>query len=172
MSRFIQRLAGIPWRQIAGEASSVGLRMAQGLCAVHVFSEHALGVVFPRGPSMLPALSMAGDVLLNDKVSPRRGRVAPGDVVFFVSPEDPRKAVIKRVVGMEGDEVTFPVDPGNSDATKTVLVPQGHIWVQGDNIYDSHDSRQFGPVPYGLIKGKMSYRIWPPSRIGSIDSKE
>uniref|UniRef100_A0A453MRU6 Uncharacterized protein n=1 Tax=Aegilops tauschii subsp. strangulata TaxID=200361 RepID=A0A453MRU6_AEGTS len=51
MSRFVRRLAGIPWRQIAGEASSVGLLMAQGLCAVHVVSEHVLGVAFvPTGP--------------------------------------------------------------------------------------------------------------------------
>ncbi|KAM3317667.1 hypothetical protein ACQJBY_035399 [Aegilops geniculata] len=172
MSRFVRRLAGILWRQLAGEASSVVLLMAQGLCAVHVVSEHVVGVVFPRGPSMLPALNMTADVLLTDKVSPRYGRVAPGDVLFLVSPEDPRKVVIKRVLGMEGDSVTYPVDPGNSDATKTVVVPRGHIWVQGDNIYDSHDSRQFGPVPYGLVKGKISYRIWPPSRIGLIDSKE
>ncbi|KAF7076961.1 hypothetical protein CFC21_081560 [Triticum aestivum] len=172
MSRFVRRLAGIPWRQIAGEAFSVGLLTAQGLCAVHVVSEHVLGVAFPRGPSMLPALNMAGDVLLTDKVSPRRGWVGPGDVVLLLSPEDPRKIVAKRVLGMEGDEVTYPVDAGNSDATKTVVVPQGHIWVQGDNIYSSNDSRQFGPVPYGLVKGKMSYRIWPPSRIGAIDSKE
>ncbi|XP_044953657.1 mitochondrial inner membrane protease subunit 1 isoform X2 [Hordeum vulgare subsp. vulgare] len=170
MSGFVRRLAGIPWRQIAGEAISGGLLVAQGLCAVHVVSEHVLGVVLPRGPSMLPALNMAGDVLLSDKVSPRYGRVGPGDVVLLVSPEDPRKVVIKRVLGMEGDAVTYPVDAGNTDASKTVVVPQGHIWVQGDNIYASKDSRQFGPVPYGLVKGKMSYRIWPPTRIGSIDS--
>lgn len=172
MSHFVRRLAGIPWREIAGEAFSGGLLVAQGLCAVHVISEHVLGIVFPRGPSMLPALNMAGDVLLTDKVSARRGWVAPGDVVLLLSPEDPRKIVIKRVLGMEGDAVTYPVDAGNSDASKTVVVPQGHIWVQGDNIYASHDSRQFGPVPYGLVKGKMSYRIWPPTKFGKIDSME
>uniref|UniRef100_A0A453MRU3 Uncharacterized protein n=1 Tax=Aegilops tauschii subsp. strangulata TaxID=200361 RepID=A0A453MRU3_AEGTS len=57
MSRFVRRLAGIPWRQIAGEASSVGLLMAQGLCAVHVVSEHVLGVAFVRAPSPSPSLS-------------------------------------------------------------------------------------------------------------------
>ena len=71
---------------------------------------------------MLPAISIAGDVVVADKVSARRGWVAPGDVVQFVSPEDPRRTVIKRVLGMEGDAVTYLVDPGNSDASKTVVV--------------------------------------------------
>jgi len=38
-------------------------------------------------------------------------------------------------------------------------VPKGHVWVQGDNIYDSRDSRQFGPVPYGLIQGRAFLRV-------------
>ncbi|RXH86404.1 hypothetical protein DVH24_017457 [Malus domestica] len=29
--------------------------------------------------------------------------------------------------------------------------PRGHVWVEGNNIYDSHDSRSFGPVPFSLI---------------------
>lgn len=74
------------------------------------------------GPSMLPAMNLAGDVVAVDLVSARLGRVASGDAVLLVSPEDPRKAVVKRVVGMEGDAVTFLVDPGNSDASKTVVV--------------------------------------------------
>lgn len=31
--------------------------------------------------------------------------------------------------------------------------------MQGDNIYDSRDSRQFGPVPYGLIQGRAFLRV-------------
>ncbi|EAZ19128.1 hypothetical protein OsJ_34665 [Oryza sativa Japonica Group] len=104
-------------------------------------------------------MNLAGDVVAVDLVSARLGRVASGDAVLLVSPENPRKAVVKRVVGMEGDAVTFLVDPGNSDASKTVVVPKGHVWVQGDNIYASRDSRQFGPVPYGLITGKIFCRV-------------
>ncbi|RLM69209.1 mitochondrial inner membrane protease subunit 1-like [Panicum miliaceum] len=103
-------------------------------------------------------MNLAGDVVAVDRVSVRIGRVEPGDVVLMISPEDPRKAVAKRVVGMGGDSVTYLVDPGNSDAAKTVVVPQGHVWVQGDNIYASRDSRQFGAVPYGLITGKIFCR--------------
>ena len=38
-------------------------------------------------------------------------------------------------------------------------MPKGHVWVQGDNIYASRDSRDFGPVPYGLIYGKVFWRV-------------
>ncbi|KAL5666955.1 hypothetical protein ACJX0J_019176, partial [Zea mays] len=61
-------------------------------------------------------------------VSVRLGRVAPGDIVLMISPEDPRKSVVKRVVGMQGDSVTYLVDPGKSDSSRTVVVPQDHVW--------------------------------------------
>jgi len=38
-------------------------------------------------------------------------------------------------------------------------VPKGHVWIQGDNVYASRDSRHFGPVPYGLIRGKVFFRV-------------
>ncbi|KAL6570552.1 Mitochondrial ATP-independent inner membrane protease subunit 1a [Orobanche gracilis] len=38
------------------------------------------------------------------------------------------------------------------------MVPKGHVWIQGDNIFASNDSRHFGSIPYGLILGKVSFR--------------
>ncbi|KAL5650565.1 hypothetical protein ACJX0J_041374, partial [Zea mays] len=69
------------------------------------------------------------DTVAVDRVSVRLGRVAPGDIVLMISPEDPRKSVVKRVVGMQGDSVTYLVDPGKSDSSsRTVVVPQDHVW--------------------------------------------
>ncbi|XP_062197095.1 mitochondrial ATP-independent inner membrane protease subunit 1a-like [Phragmites australis] len=172
MSGFVRRLSAIPWRHIAGEALSRAFLVAQAFCAVHFVDHHVCSLAFVRGPSMLPAMNLAGDVVAVDRVSVQLGRVSRGDVVLLISPEDPRKAVAKRVLGMEGDAVTYLVDPGSCDASKTVVVPQGHVWVQGDNIYDSRDSRQFGAVPYGLITGKIFCRVWPLEGFGSIDSQE
>ncbi|WVZ50303.1 hypothetical protein U9M48_001569 [Paspalum notatum var. saurae] len=160
MSGFFWRVAALPWRSIVGDALSRTFLVAQAFCFVHVVEEHVCSVSFLRGPSMLPAVNLAGDVVAVDRLSVRCGKVAPGDVVLMLSPEDPRKPIAKRVLGMEGDSVTYLVDPGHSDASKTVTVPQGHVWVQGDNIYASRDSRQFGSVPYGLITGKIVYRIY------------
>ncbi|MBA0603071.1 hypothetical protein Gorai_003230 [Gossypium raimondii] len=40
-----------------------------------------------------------------------------------------------------------------------MFVPKGHVWIQGDNLYVSRDSRHFGPLPYGLIEGKVFMRV-------------
>lgn len=79
-------------------------------------------VLQTQGPSMLPTFSLMGDLVLTKRVSTRFGQVGTGDIVLVRSPENPRKVVIKRVKGMEGDSVTYVVDPKNSDARQTVVV--------------------------------------------------
>ncbi|KAK3009355.1 hypothetical protein RJ639_013091 [Escallonia herrerae] len=118
------------------------------------------------GPSMLPTLNMTGDVILAEYVSHRLGKVGPGDVVLVRSPENPRKTISKRIVGMEGDTVTYLVDPNFSLRSRTILVPKGHVWIQGDNMYASKDSRHYGPIPYGLILGKVFCRDYMSAMLG------
>lgn len=74
------------------------------------------------GPSMLPTLNLSGDVLLAEHVSHRLGKVGPGDVVLVRSPLDPRKIVTKRIVGMEGDRISFSLDPSSTDSCHTIVV--------------------------------------------------
>ncbi len=42
-----------------------------------------------------------------------------------------------------------------------ITVPAHHCYVLGDNRDDSLDSRQFGPIPYAVIKGRADYLYWP-----------
>jgi hypothetical protein len=42
------------------------------------------------------------------------------------------------------------------------VIPRGHIWVEGDNTANSTDSRDYGPLPLGLVKGRVLFRLWPP----------
>ncbi|KAF7803190.1 mitochondrial inner membrane protease subunit 1 [Senna tora] len=72
------------------------------------------------------------------------------------------------MIGLEGDSITYVVDPKTSDECKTTVLPKGHIWIEGDNIYDSTDSRKFGPVPYGLLCGKAFWKVWPPKTFGRL----
>lgn len=38
-------------------------------------------------------------------------------------------------------------------------VPEGHVWLQGDNTLNSSDSRAYGPVPYALLRGRAFARF-------------
>ena len=93
------------------------------------------------GDSMRPTLE-PGDRLV--VWSP--GPVRPGDLVAVRDPRDPARTIVKRVatVGAEG------------------------VTVVGDNPAASTDSRTFGPVPRGLLRGRVVYRYWPEGRRGRI----
>lgn len=38
-------------------------------------------------------------------------------------------------------------------------VPAGHVWVGGDNLSNSNDSRMYGPVAMGLIRGRVFAKV-------------
>lgn len=46
-----------------------------------------------------------------------------------------------------------------------VQIPEGHVFLAGDNLPWSRDSRNYGPVPMGLINGKIIARVWPLSKM-------
>lgn len=45
-----------------------------------------------------------------------------------------------------------------------VTVPLGHVWLAGDNMGNSTDSRHYGPVPLGMVRGKVLARVFPNPR--------
>lgn len=47
-----------------------------------------------------------------------------------------------------------------------IVVPEGHVWVRGDNRSYSHDSAHFGPVPIASIEGRARAIFWPLARLG------
>lgn len=49
--------------------------------------------------------------------------------------------------------------------SNVIVVPRGHVWVEGDNPANSLDSREFGPIPLGLIRSRAVIRLWPLSEM-------
>ncbi|KAK4392306.1 protein yippee-like [Sesamum angolense] len=70
-----------------------------------------------------------------------------------------------------GDVVVFRVEVWiHLPSLDTVRIPEGHCWVVGDNAACSMDSRSLGPIPLGLICGRITHVVWPPQRLGRVDA--
>lgn len=151
----------------------------------------------PSG-SMEPTLEKGDRVLVN-KVSYDLHDVNRGDVIVFeLDPEDVGgdgiKDLIKRVIGLPGDIIETrdgvvyvndraveepyladgvitgdPDDSQNPPITRQT-VPEGHVYVLGDNRSNSADSRYpyRGPIPIDTIIGRAFVLVWPPPDIAGL----
>jgi signal peptidase I len=135
--------------------------------------------------SMVPTLEV-GDRLLANKFIYRFFEPERRDIVVFDSvDEDDDQTLIKRVVGLAGDEIQVQggvlyvngeaqEEPYLNDTDQSrsfygpTVVPEGHIFVMGDNRGNSADSRVFGPLPLENLKGEAFMRFWPVSKISTI----
>jgi inner membrane protease subunit 1 len=116
---------------------------------------------------MIPTNKLPPDGRWNRLFSHLKTGVSVGDVVVVQHP-DRVGTVCKRVLGLPGDVVTKPRMRDRREKqrlrrrrTGMVKIPDGHIWVEGDNPWNSSDSRNYGPVPASLIVGRVLMRVWP-----------
>jgi len=138
---------------------------------IHLFLAQATRV---EGYSMEPTL-YGHQRLIIEKLSYRFTEPDRGDIVV-IRVDGFDELLIKRVVGLPGetleirDGVVFidgkaldepyvnGVPRGSYPATK---IPDGYIFVMGDNRNNSNDSRSFGPIPIDHIVGHAWMRYWP-----------
>lgn len=152
---------------------------------------------FVATPYVVPTGSMRdtileGDTLLGERVSLYFGDPEAGDIVTFDSPLD-GETLIKRLIAVGGQTVdlvdgvvyvdgealdepytegkpTYSLSDlaGSAGITYPYEVPEGHVWVMGDNRTDSKDSRYFGAVSVDDVTSRALFIYWPLDRIGAL----
>ncbi len=132
--------------------------------------------------SMQPTLQ-EGELLVVYKWAYRFGEPYRGDIIVFHHNRQPPEDYIKRVIGLPGDQVTvrggqvyingealdepYIASPPAYDGEW--LVPEGHLFVLGDNRNRSSDSHVWGFVPMSDVVGRAVVVYWPPQRIRLFD---
>jgi len=138
-------------------------------------------------PSMVPTLEVGDRVLVN-KLAYKTHDVHRGDVIVFERPpeashgNDDIKDLIKRVVAVGGDTIEavdgrvyvngeridepYLVDGTPTDNLPRQQIPDGEVFVMGDNRTNSEDSRVFGPIDEDTIVGRAFVKVLPLGDIG------
>jgi signal peptidase I len=134
------------------------------------------------GSSMETTLSDK-DVIFVEKLSLLTGKLKRGEIVIFDSKNVTEDIYVKRVIGIEGDEIQLKdgkvilngqelkeeyiaqgvnTNPGSfMTKDKVYKVEKGYVFVLGDNREHSHDSRNIGPISIKDVKGHTIVRVYP-----------
>lgn len=106
-----------------------------------------------------------------------------GDVIVFEPPNRPDDDYVKRIIGLPGETVEVvngqvivngeplpePFQPTRGTySSPPQVVPEGQVYVLGDNRNNSNDSHTWGSLPTENIVGRAWISYWPPERWGVI----
>ena len=134
------------------------------------------------GLSMVPTLR-DGEFVLVNRLAYRFGTPSRGDIVVFRSINQVDLDLIKRIIGVPGDRIIIgggkvvvngvtqnePYINAEPSYSGEWTVPDGHLFVLGDNRNDSSDSHAWGLLPVQNVIGKALLIYWPPPEWAMID---
>ena len=137
------------------------------------------------GLSMNPTLQHGEYVLVN-RLAYKTGEPQRGDIIVFSFPLDQKQDLIKRVIGLPGETITIrngevlingkileePYIAQSPVYSGEWAVPDGQLFVLGDNRNDSKDSHQWNYLPKENIIGKALLIYWPPPEWKLINHTE
>ena len=144
-------------------AASIGL---------HLCLQQLLARNFSAGRTYyIPSESMVPTLLIGDYIAAdlRAFEAARGDVVVY---RRNGRSMVKRVAAVAGDRVAvedgvlvinnvpLPAAQKMELQFAPVVVPAGAVFLLGDNINNSHDSRHHGPIPVSDVVGRATWIFW------------
>ncbi|MBI3618366.1 MAG: signal peptidase I [Candidatus Omnitrophica bacterium] len=140
---------------------------------------------------MVNKLRYGPKVRFTDKRLPGFSKAKRGDIIVFIFPDDPKRDFIKRLIAFGGETVEIKdggifingkliEDPVISkiyyynrgdygQEGQVIKVPEGQVYVLGDNSGSSHDSRFWGFVPERNIIGRAEFIYWPVTRLRFVN---
>ena len=152
---------------------------------------------FVARPYTIPSGSMENTIAIGDNVWAEKlsyyfHQPHYKDIVVFDDPEIPGRTLIKRVIATGGQTVNLvdghvvvdgqtldepytdgrPSDPLQPAYGVSIsypyTVPEGYLWVMGDNRTNSADSRYFGAIKATTVHGRAFFKYWPINQIGVL----
>lgn len=162
---------------------SIGIAVAIGLLLVTFVGQRTI----VHEVSMEPTLH-EGNNLIVEKLSASFGWLHRGDIVVLDSPKENRQ-LIKRLIAFAGEKVEIKdgkvfingkeleekylkdvvTEPREGTPQYSNLtVPEGMVYVLGDNRPESLDSRSFGPVYAKAVRGRAIFRFYPFNKFGKL----
>lgn len=154
-------------------------------------SQHPAARIIGHVPYRIPSASMAptlltGDFIMVDSFAYWHDKPEHRDIVVFSYPVNPKMAFVKRVAGVAGDKIEVigkhlfvngeqqdepylhPFRQNRRDKKPySTVVPEGKLFVLGDNRDHSVDSRVWGFVPIEEVVGRVHY-IWMSDKEGRV----
>ena len=123
------------------------------LLLLAVASFASVRTVVVQGPSMQPTLRSGQPILVLKGIGMLSG-IHDGDIVI-IADESKSHFIVKRVFRTGGEVVNPCLKPADAAWNPNgFMVPENSIYVLGDNLAVSEDSRLFGPVPISRVVGK------------------
>jgi len=165
-----------------------------GAIFVYFFTGYVFKAYKVEGRSMQPLLQNGERIFVNRLIY-RMDDIERGNIVVFYHPADTKDFFIKRVLGLPGETIEVrkgkvyinnlaiddhfvPAYFRSRENVRKMIIPKGFYFVSGDHRNQSYDSRAWANetdkspfVPEKYIVGKASFRYWPLSSFGFINSE-
>ena len=101
-------------------------------------------------------------LVIVDRISRRFNGIEVNDKIIIIDPYDAKSRIIRTVKGLEKEWVKVSDTDGSEFMA---FVPKGYLWVENETINNIElDSKEFGPIPQGLVIGRPIATLWRTNR--------